>query len=195
MSSKRYVTVNFDPIRSAEFVNKIINNAKVKASLIGTVRTWPELPPEAQLQTKDLDMAVLQEDTVWIEEALNKANIPHAPCDIGGVSVDIPTQSIRVDFVDRRVEIESLFREAVTVAYTVGDTINLGDNSLIATPLEYIVAMKLAPARDKDDIILDALLRHSEFDYNNARAIVLKHLGAASAYRLDRMAKRAGRLK
>jgi hypothetical protein len=191
---RRYRAFIFDPVATAEFSKRILERAAITGALIGTVRTWDVLPTDEQLETKDMDFAVRQEDNVWIEKLLNEMHIPFGYCEIGGLSVVLPEQGIKVDFVDRRVEWAALFREAIEAAQAEKEVSLIGSVELLAAPVEYVIAMKLATARPKDDLIIDMLLRSADFDYDRVRDIVCRHLGIASVYRLDAMALRAGRV-
>ena len=194
LSRRRYRVFIFDPVATAEFSKRVLERAAITGALIGTVRTWDVLPTNEQLETKDMDFAVRQEDNVWIEKLLNEMHIPFGYCEIGGLSVELLEQGIKVDFVDRRVELSGLFREAVSAAQVEKEMSTIGTVELLAATVEYVIAMKLATARPKDDLLIDMLLRSADFDYDRVRDIVCRHLGIASVYRLDAMALRAGRV-
>jgi hypothetical protein len=53
--------------------------------------------------------------------------------------------------------------------------------------------MKLVSGEPKDEIDVRRLLQRQELRYQDARAIVEQPLGAASANRLDALAREAGR--
>jgi len=53
--------------------------------------------------------------------------------------------------------------------------------------------MKLVSGDPKDDADVRRILQRQELQYSRARSIVESHLGAASANRLDAMAREAGR--
>ena len=194
LSRRRYRVFIFDPVATAEFSKRVLERAAITGALIGTVRTWDVLPTNEQLETKDMDFAVRQEDNVRIEKLLNEMHIPFGYCEIGGLSVELLEQGIKVDFVARRVELAGLFREAVSAAQVEKEMSTIGTVELLAAPVEYVIAMKLATARPKDDLLNDMLLRSADFDYDRVRDIVCRHLGIASVYRLDAMALRAGRV-
>jgi hypothetical protein len=59
--------------------------------------------------------------------------------------------------------------------------------------LEFLLAMKLVSGEPKDEIDARRLLEREELRYEDARTIVDRHLGAASANRLDVLAREAGR--
>ena len=59
--------------------------------------------------------------------------------------------------------------------------------------LEFLLAMKLVSGEPKDDIDARRILQREELQYIIARQIVESHLGAASANRLDALARETGR--
>ncbi len=191
--NRRYDIFRFDVEASARFARDVLERARVTGAVIGTVGAWPTLRPEEQLHTKDIDLAVREEDSVWIEKTLNEMGIPFGRTEFGGISVELPGQGVKVDFIDRRIELAPLCREAVEAAALAGDTIQIGEVVLSHVPVEYVVAMKMFPARPKDDRTIEALLAASGLDYARARDVVRRHLGPASANRLDAMARAAGR--
>jgi hypothetical protein len=69
----------------------------------------------------------------------------------------------------------------------------VGEREVSLVSLEYLVAMKLVSGEPKDEIDVRRLLQRQELRYQDARAIVEQHLGAASANRLDALAREAGR--
>lgn len=192
--SRRYSEpFKFSIEESISFAYETLRRANVAGALIGTVRTWFELPASSQYQTKDINIAIRQEDAPWIERAIREVGIEPGYSEIGGVCVEIPGKGVKVDFIDRRIALSGLFREAIKQAQDNQEFVEFGDVKIHAVPLEYLIAMKLVPAREKDDLILDALLREAHFDYVKAREIVERFLGVASANRLDALARRAGR--
>ncbi len=193
MSWRRGSPFRFDIEASVAFAVETLQRANVVGALIGTARTWFDLPPDAQYQTKDIDIAIREEDAAWVEKALRDMGVEPSSSEIGGVCVELPAKGIKVDFIDRRIALSGLFREALRVTQERNDTVEFGETKILSVPLEYLVAMKLVPAREKDDLVLDAMLREAEFEYDVARDIVERHLGPASANRLDAMARRAGR--
>ncbi len=60
-------------------------------------------------------------------------------------------------------------------------------------PVQYLVAMKMVSGEPKDDRDAKRLLEHVKLNYAATRRIVRKHLGPATADRLDVFAREAGR--
>ncbi len=198
MSGRRsYEPIAFDAEQSAKFAASVLQKANLpitRIAVIGTVASWFSLPRDRQLMTKDLDFAIRQEDTVWIESALRSMQVTPGQIEFGGVKVEL-LGGINVDFIDRRTELAPLFREALDAAEQTDVRVYLGCTEVLLMPLEYVVAMKIVPARDRDDLVLGHILEAAkDLDYCKARNIVLRHLGPASANRLDAFARRAGRL-
>jgi hypothetical protein len=189
-SKRRKPFTKFDAEASAALARKILDMAGVKGAVIGTINANSYLADDEELDTKDLDLAVLHEDTVWIEKALRDTGIPFERLNIGGVQVEIRRDAIRVDFVDRHNsdQVMGVFREALG---TVGDTIEVGGVNLPAVAIEYVVAMKLATARPKDDLIIQALLRDDTIRQRSLD-IVARHYGDIGVNRLRALAAAAG---
>lgn len=192
MTSKksRYRIAPFDIQASASFAHQVLAKAGVAGAVIGTVNTWSHLTSDEQLQTKDLDLAVREEDTVWIEKALREMGVSYAQLDIGGVKVELPAQAVHVDFVNRRTDAQlvALFREALRAAQESADTIEIGQVEMPAVPIEYVIAMKLATARPKDDLIIQALLHQADVSLDKALAVVSRHFGIVGTNRLKALA-------
>jgi len=183
---RRYEITTFDPEASAKFAVRVLSEAGVPGGVIGTVGAWPHLAPGDRFETKDLDVAVREDDTVWVEQTLRKMGVKLAQLDIGGVKVELPIQGIHVDFVDRHtvVQLSKLFREAIEATKKAGSILEIGDVEIEAVPIEYIVAMKLATARPKDDFIIRALFIRADLNIKKAFSIVDRHLGIAAVNRL-----------
>jgi len=141
--------------------------------------------------TKDVNFAVTRAGSAAIERLARAAGLQVSPLRIGGVSVRIGDTT--ADFIDRRVEAEALFLEAIDAARTGGFTVEAGSTSVLVVPLEYLVALKVVGVRPQDEADVARLLRIDELDYRGARAVVERHLGGVAARHLDRAARLAGR--
>ncbi len=86
---------------------------------------------------------------------------------------------VEVDLILRRDEYAALYAEALENARPVGDL-----PTRVVTA-EYLVALKMAAARDKDELDLEWLLGRPGLDRKQARAIVARHLGEHAARELD----------
>ena len=59
--------------------------------------------------------------------------------------------------------------------------------------LEFLLAMNMVSGESKDEIDARRILQREELRYHETRHIVERHLGVASANRLDALAREAGR--
>lgn len=139
--------------------------------------------------TKDVDLAVRQHESAALAPLL--ANHDPRPLRIGGLSV-ATASGVRVDLIDRRVDYEALFVEAIEVARRRGPLARVGDKKVPVMPLSYLIALKLLAGRPNDELDVRALLRVPQLDYAEVRAIVKKHLGAFARDYLDRFARAEG---
>jgi predicted nucleotidyltransferase len=140
--------------------------------------------------TKDIDFAVTRESTIKAEALLQAFDLKQLR--IGGVSFTT-SQGVRVALIDRRVEYQDLFEEALTAATTSGPRLKRGEALIPVLPLPYLVACKLIADRPQDAVDLRFLLAHQELDYPKTRDIVYRHLGRFAAQYLDKLARAAGR--
>jgi hypothetical protein len=115
------------------------------------------------------------------------------PLRIGGVGVRDSKQGLSIDFIDRRFHFGPLFQEAIREANASGRKARVGGRDISLVSLEFLLAMKLVSGEPKDDIDARRILQREELRYAVARQIVETHLGAASANRLDAMARETGR--
>ena len=138
--------------------------------------------------TKDVDFAVTE-----LQGAQAAARWPGQtrPLNIGGVALITDTSTI--DLIDRRVELRALFIESIDAAVRSGFTTVAEGEEMLVVPAEYLVAMKMAGARHKDEADIGFLMVLPSLDYRRARDIVHRHLGFFAARHLDRMARSAGR--
>lgn len=141
--------------------------------------------------TKDVDFAVTRAGAAAIERLARAAGLTVSPLRIGGVSV--PVGEISADFVDRRIEVERLFIEAIEAAKASGFFVEANQARVLVVPLEYLVALKMVGVRPQDEADVAHLLRIERLDYGRARAIVKQHLGGVAARYLDKAARLAGR--
>ena len=181
----------FDAEASAVLASAILAQAKVPGAVIGTINANSYLSEEDEWETRDLDLAVKQEDVIWIEKVLGQRGIPFQQLDIGGVKVQVEGDAIHLTFVDRHTvqQIEGVFREALEAT---NESIAIGKVEIPAAPIEHVIAMKLATARPKDDLIIQALLQVEDVDWKRALNIVSRHYGAVGANRLRALATAAG---
>lgn len=190
---RKFPVTAFDPRESAEFARRILRSARVPHALIGRVAVWTWLPAREHGATKDVDFAVPRAAVARLRAALEREGITPAPLRIGGISVD--KGAVCVDFIDRNVDgFAPLFEEAIRAARAAGNVADIGGVNLPVVPPEYLVAMKMIPATDRDEEDVARLLgAREDLDYALARRLVREHGGPITANRLDELARRAGR--
>lgn len=126
-------------------------------------------------------------------ETLRGDTLEARPLLIGGVGLRDPARRLRLDLIDRRFHFAALFAEAIDEARRSGRQVEVGARRLPLVSREHLLAMKMVSGEPKDDADVRRLLQVDELDYKVARAAVARHLGPASASRLDALAREAGR--
>jgi len=189
-ASKQFKT--FDPNPSLKYALQLLEEANIsKFSLIGKLAMWVHLEDESQHQyTKDVDFAILLNDTAKLESVVSRKGIPFKILQIGGIG--IREQGINIDFIDRRLHgVQSLFSEAISNA---SSEVAVDQYKIPVVSLEYLIAMKIVSGEPKDDSDLNLLLSLQNFNYVRVREIVERHLGPITSERLDVFARDAGLL-
>jgi hypothetical protein len=143
--------------------------------------------------TKDADFAVPVGTAERAADALRGPTTELRPLRIGGVGLRDNDRGLRIVLVDRRFHFSALFQDAIGEAYSSGRKARVGRNDVSLVSLEFLLAMKLVSGEPKDEIDARRILQREELRYGDARAIVERHLGVASANRLDALAREAGR--
>jgi hypothetical protein len=143
--------------------------------------------------TKDVDFAVPVGTAEKAAEALAGPTTERRPLRIGGVGVRDPQRGLRIDLIDRRFHFAGLFREAIDEARRSGRKARVGGIEVGLVSLEYLLAMKLVSGEPKDEIDVRRILQREDLQYASARMLVERHLGAASANRLEALARETGR--
>ena len=143
--------------------------------------------------TKDVDLAVPVGAAEKAAEALRGPATEVRPLRIGGVGLRDSQRGLRIDLVDRRFHFASLFHDAIQEAHASGRKTRVGVQEVSLVSLEFLLAMKLVSGEPKDEIDARRILQREELCYRDARDITERHLGAASANRLDALARDAGR--
>jgi hypothetical protein len=143
--------------------------------------------------TKDADFAVLVGVAEKAAETLRGPATEVRPLRIGGIGVRDGQRGLRIDLVDRRFHFADLFREAIDEAHRSGRKARVSGKDVSLVSLEYLLAMKLVSGEPKDEIDARRILQREELAYKDARSIVERHLGVASANRLDALARETGR--
>ncbi|MBI4817720.1 MAG: hypothetical protein HY791_15770 [Deltaproteobacteria bacterium] len=178
----------FDPRPSVEAAVWALQTTQAPFVLIGglALEAWG-----VGRSTKDVDFAV----PVGAAEAAAGLFDPETrkPLRIGGVGIRAPKNGIKIDFIDRRFYFRELYRELLEEAASANRSVSVSGIEVPLISLEYLLATKLVSGEPKDDFDVRRLLGLAGLDYGRARELVLKHLGAATAARLDVMAREAGR--
>jgi hypothetical protein len=180
----------FDPGPSVRAAAVALEQLGAEFVLIGGIALDAWGIPRA---TKDVDFAVLVGVAEKAAELLREPATEIRPLRIGGIGIRDVQRGLRIDLVDRRFHFAGLFRDAIREALESGRKARVGEREISLVSLEYLVAMKLVSGEPKDEIDVRRLLQRQELRYQDARAIVERHLGAASANRLDALGREAGR--
>jgi hypothetical protein len=178
---------SFDPTASVRAAVAALSAVGSPFALIGGLALEAWGIPRA---TKDADFAVLVGSA---EPAAEKLAAEMRPLRIGGVAVRDDSRNLRIDFIDRRFHLAELFRQAIEEAAEARRMTSVGELEVPLVSLEHLLAMKLASGEPKDDADVRRILRLQALDYAKARVLVDKHLGFATANRLDSMARDASR--
>lgn len=178
----------FDPGPSVQEAASVLREGEF--ALIGGLALDAWGIPRA---TKDADFAVPVGVAERAAEALRGAASEVRPLRIGGVGLRDSERGWRIDLVDRRFHFAELFRDAIREAQASGRKARIGGHDVSLASLEFLLAMKLVSGEPKDEIDVRRILQRQELQYRQAREIVERHLGPASANRLDALAREAGR--
>ena len=180
----------FDPGPSVEAAAAALELLGANFALIGGLALDAWGIPRA---TKDVDFAVPVGVAERAAETLRTPTTEIRPLRIGGVGLRDRDRGLRVDLVDRRFHFSPLFHDAIHEARASGRRARVGAREVYLVSLEFLLAMKLVSGEPKDEIDARRLLQREELRYADARAVVERHLGPASANRLDALAREAGR--
>ncbi len=183
--------VPFDPEDSARFGLGILEDSGARFALAGRIAVWVYVPPNRQVNTKDVDFAVPHADMPAVLKAARKSGLPFRTLEIGGIA--FRQKGVFLDFIDRHPELGELFDAAVAAARRRGPRLPLGGRRVPVVPKEFLIAMKIATMQEKDDRDAESLiLSVPDQEYPKLRSLVRKHLGPVGALRLDDLARKAG---
>jgi hypothetical protein len=180
----------FDPGPSVAAAATVLRSQGTEFALIGGLALDAWGIPRA---TKDADFAVPVGAAERAAETLRGPGSDVRPLRIGGVGIRDPARGLRIDLVDRRFHFAALFRAAIDEARAARRKARVGAEEVSLASLEFLLAMKLVSGEAKDEVDVRRILEREELRYLEARAIVEQHLGAASANRLDALAREVGR--
>jgi hypothetical protein len=180
----------FDPGPSVVAAAAALEEHGAEFALIGGLALEAWGIPRA---TKDADFAVPVGAAEEAAETLRGPVTVVRPLRIGGVGIRDAQRGLRIDLVDRRFHFAALFREAIQESRVSGRKARVGGKDVGLVSLEFLLAMKLVSGEPSDEIDARRLLQRAELRYREARDLVERHLGVASANRLDALAREAGR--
>jgi hypothetical protein len=180
----------FDPARSLRAGVEVLRAAGVPFALAGRLAVWTYVPERSQRYTRDVDFAVpygYSEQAAAVAERMG-FNVTKLPLGYG-----LRKEGMLIDLVDRHPDLDDLFLAAVNAAREELESSEGGGDSVPVVPLGFLVAMKLATGREKDDEDVSVLLKElDEAEYGEVRTLVRRHLGFGMASRLDMIARRIG---
>jgi hypothetical protein len=180
----------FDPGPSVAAAAEALRGLPSPFALIGGLALEAWGIPRA---TKDADLAVPLGAAEAAAERLRGTASEVRPLRIGGVAVRERDRKLRIDLIDRRIHFRALFAEAIAEANDSGRRARVGGIEVPLVSLEHLLAMKMVSGEPKDDVDARRILQLEALDYRCAREITERHLGAATANRLDAFAREAGR--
>lgn len=160
-------------------------------ALIGRLAVWTCVSAEAQQTTKDVDFAVPHGSAARVARVADEKGYEVRDLDIGGYR--LRAKDVRIDFVDGHPQFSALYSEAIKASEEQGGVLEVGDTEVPVVPAEYLVAMKLASGRARDDRDIEEIVNVADEDeYREIRKTVVEYLGPAMGNRLDVIARRIG---
>ena len=180
----------FDPGPSVAAAASALEEQSADFALIGGLALDAWGIPRA---TKAADFAVPVGAAEKAADRLRQPVTEVRPLSLGGVGLRDSERGLRIDLIDRRFHFAALFRDAIQEARESGRKARVGGQEASLVSLEFLLAMKLVSGEPKDEIDVRRILQREELRYAAARDIVHRHLGAASANRLDALARETGR--
>lgn len=182
---------DFDWRKSAKIGADLLEEAGVPHALIGRLAVWTYVSADAQQTTYDVDLAVPHGSAARVARAADERGYEVRNVDVGGYRVRV--KDVRVDFIDGHPQFSALYSEAIKASQEQGDVLEVGDAEVPVVPAEYLVAMKLASGRARDDRDIEEVITIAgEDEYREIRRTVVEHLGYAMGNRLDVIARRIG---
>jgi len=175
----------FDPQASLQAGVEILEKADVPFALAGRLAVWTYVSSSKQQFTKDVDFAV---PYGYSEQAVAVAKEMGFTITKLTLGYNIRKGELLVDFVDHHPHLEKLFQAAVKAAEEEAD-----EDDMPVVPMDYLIAMKIAAGRQKDDSDVVALLKEIDAEeYQSVRRLVRRELGYGMATRLDMIARSIG---
>jgi hypothetical protein len=175
----------FDPQDSMRAGVEILKTAGVPYALAGKLAVWTYVASRRQQYTKDVDFAVPYGYSEQAAAAAEEMGYTVTKLSLG---YSVRKGNLLIDFVDHHPHLTELFHAAVKAAEK-----ETGEGEMPVVPMEFLIAMKLAAGRQKDDFDVTALLKEvDEKEYQEVRRLVAEQLGYGMAARLDMIARSIG---
>jgi len=175
----------FDPQVSLQAGVEILEKAGVPFALAGRLAVWTYVSSKRQHFTKDVDFAV---PYGYSEQAVAVAREMGFTVTKLTLGYSLRKGELLIDFVDHHPHLEKLFHAAVEAAEKEAEK-----GEMPVVPLDFLIAMKLAAGRQKDDSDVTALLKEIDAEeYQSVRRLVRRELGYGMATRLDMIARSIG---
>jgi hypothetical protein len=176
---------SFDPQKSLRAGVEILEKANVPFALAGRLAVWTYVSSDRQQFTKDVDFAV---PYGYSEQAVAVAKEMGFTVTKLTLGYNVRKGELLIDFVDHHPHLEKLFLAAVKAAKE-----DVEEDEIPVVPLDFLIAMKLAAGRQKDDSDVIALLKEIDAEeYQSVRRLVRRELGYGMATRLDMVARSVG---
>jgi hypothetical protein len=180
----------FDPGPSVAAAVEALSATAAPCALIGGLALDAWGIPRA---TRDVDLAVPVGKAEPAAERIRRAATEVRPLLIGGVAVREPERNLRIDLIDRRFHFGGLFADAIAEATASRRRARVAGVEVPLVSLEHLLAMKMVSGEPKDESDVRRILQSDRLDYPAARDLVERHLGPATANRLDALARETGR--
>ncbi len=175
----------FDPQESLRAGVGILEKAGVPFALAGRLAVWTYVSSKRQEFTKDVDFAVPYGYSEQAAAAAKEMGYTVRKLSLG---YGVRKGELLIDFVDHHPHLDKLYLAAVKAA---GEEADEGEMPVV--PMDFLIAMKLAAGRQKDDSDVIALLKEiDEEEYQSVRRLVRRELGYGMATRLDMIARSFG---
>lgn len=184
----------FDPGPSVDVGLSVLEELGIPYALAGRVAVWAYVPPREQDFTKDVDFVVPGggDEAARIAEGVGlKTRDLMVFGEKMGKVTDGRTadgESVAIDFLDS-IEYQQLFADAADAAKRETDP----RAKCPIVPIDYLIVMKLAAGRNRDDEDIKALLPLIEDeDYEQLHRMVKYYLRNKDAIDLDILARQIG---
>jgi hypothetical protein len=180
----------FDSTESFKLGLALLKEARVPYALIGRLAVWHYVPVEGQQYTKDVDFAVPYGATDVLPALARKRRLKVMALDIGGYGFKGP--GVALDVIDRRLDLATLFADAVREAQRAPRA-RIAGRAVPIVSRNLLIVMKLVVLDARNERDVEELLKVTPpAEYPRLRELARRYLGVAGAYRLDHIARRIG---